>query len=194
MALLNRMDGSWDGAGDLPLAAWLDLLAPEGIVNVDCGAAHEAALKSALLFGGFVNITSVACEGATGQVRVAAAKPAWQVGAAAKLGARLGGALKPAAAVAVPAPAGKRVVLSGLGGGVMGDDAEDDIVDEDDLMGDDVVLPAAPAGGGCSTKRRACADCSCGRAEIEASGDQAAADAMPADTSACGNCSKVKKR
>ena len=40
---------------------------------------------------------------------------------------------------------------------------EDDLLDEEDL----IVPPTAPAGD-CSTKKKACKDCSCGRAEEEA--------------------------
>jgi hypothetical protein len=75
-----------------------------------------------------------------------------------------------------------------------GDD--DDMVDEDALLGDLPDAPASTSGtaGGCATKKRACKDCSCGRAELEAKGDAesmaAAATLAAAPKSACGNCSK----
>lgn len=57
--------------------------------------------------------------------------------------------------------------------------------DEEALLDDDVVL-TTPSAGDCSTKRRACKDCSCGRAEQEATEEaEAAAAAMP--SSSCGN-------
>lgn len=82
------------------------------------------------------------------------------------------------------------------------------LADEDDLLAEDVieVKPAAPAAGGCATKRRACKNCSCGRKEMEEAAEkQAAAGAaagagagsgagalLPKEmpTSGCGNCSK----
>lgn len=54
--------------------------------------------------------------------------------------------------------------------------------------------------GGCATKRRACKDCSCGRAEMEMSESAplplTAVSVGNVDdivTSACGNCSKVRR-
>lgn len=73
---------------------------------------------------------------------------------------------------------------------------EDEMVDEDALLGDlpDAPPAAADAAGGCATKKRACKDCSCGRAELEAKGDSASMAAAAAlaglPKSACGNCSK----
>ena len=100
---------------------------------------------------------------------VSASKPDWEVGAAAALP-------KP------PPAAGGRVLINAM------DLADDDLVDEDDLLANDaVVLPDPAGGGGCATKKRACKDCSCGRAEMEAANPGSVEE--PA-TSACGNCSK----
>ena len=77
---LNRMDGSWDGgAFDLPLTTWIVLLAPGGILNVDCEAEYEERLKSALQFAGFESIASAAAMPQSddrARVRVSASKPA----------------------------------------------------------------------------------------------------------------------
>ena len=71
---------------------------------------------------------------------------------------------------------------------------EDEVVDEDALLGDLPDAPAASEDAGCATKKRACKDCSCGRAELEAKGDAesmaAAAELAGLPKSACGNCSK----
>ena len=77
----------------------------------------------------------------------------------------------------------------------------DKLADEDDLLAADkleVAPPPADAAGGCATKRKACANCSCGRAEREAAEDAAHAEGKPAppppppaaSASACGNCAK----
>lgn len=73
----------------------------------------------------------------------------------------------------------------------MGDD--DDLIDEDGLLGGDggsSLLAPPPAMEATATKddcggRKACDDCTCGRAEEEAG---AAKKQQPANKSACGNC------
>jgi hypothetical protein len=74
-----------------------------------------------------------------------------------------------------------------------GDLAEMDLVDEDDLLNDGVEVDssacAPPADGG---KKRACKNCSCGLAEVEAAelkGEQAKIDPL-VRASGCGSCSK----
>ncbi|CAM9534060.1 unnamed protein product [Laminaria digitata] len=91
----------------------------------------------------------------------------------------------------------------GVGGGMFGaggGEDDDDLVDEDALLeGSAPVKRASEAdAAGCATKRRACKDCSCGRAEMEQAGEgggpplpvASVADVDDALTSACGNCSK----
>lgn len=74
-----------------------------------------------------------------------------------------------------------------------GDLAEMDLVDEDDLLNDGITVDAAacapPADGG---KKRACKNCSCGLAEVEAAelkGEQTKIDPL-VKASGCGSCSK----
>jgi hypothetical protein len=70
--------------------------------------------------------------------------------------------------------------------------------DEDALLMDDVVMTgpevAAASGTDCSTKPRACKNCSCGRAEAEAEADRAAVKLTEEEvkdfSSSCGNCFK----
>jgi hypothetical protein len=88
------------------------------------------------------------------------------------------------------------------------DDEKAPVIDENALLQNDgVVVPTVTGGdsGGCATKRKACANCSCGRKEQEQSAavvvtsDPAAGggSAVPeppmvynAASSSCGNCSK----
>jgi len=75
------------------------------------------------------------------------------------------------------------------------DEDEDDLMDEDDLLTHNLVTPPPEidveqrqkdmddCGG-----RKACDNCTCGRAQIEQ--DEASAAAGPPPTSACGNCGK----
>ena len=127
---------------------------------------------------GFIQPVSVPVTGGA-LTLISAQKPAWELGAAAKLP---GAAAKLPAAGAAPT----RVVLLAT--------AEDDLVDEDALMGELPAASAPAAGdGGCATKKRACKDCSCGRAEREAGEDGAGgavAGGEEAPASACGSCYK----
>ena len=66
----------------------------------------------------------------------------------------------------------------------MADDGEGLLDDEDLTMG---TTAAAVPDGGCETKKRACKDCSCGRAEIEAAEEAGEPLAQPVASSACGN-------
>lgn len=181
------------------LAKWLQLLKPGGVLKVtfpDASAADQG--EKALLFAGFVaiardNAPSASASGATTagadpQVAVVARKPAWSIGASARLAPAKKAQIGQAAPTA-PAKTTSKVLLS------LGDD-EDDLMDEDDLLDKDFKAPEAPEGG-CITKPRACANCSCGRAEREADADAGTGlmdgEASNGDAnaaSACGNCYK----
>ncbi len=75
------------------------------------------------------------------------------------------------------------------------------MIDPDSLL-DEGLLAAAKEkkekegenGGGCETKKRACKNCSCGRAEMEAAGEGRAPtvtdEELKASVSSCGNCYK----
>eukprot|EP01001_Neometanema_parovale_P012965 NODE_9306_length_650_cov_100.912713_g9040_i0.p2 GENE.NODE_9306_length_650_cov_100.912713_g9040_i0~~NODE_9306_length_650_cov_100.912713_g9040_i0.p2 ORF type:complete len:127 (-),score=40.80 NODE_9306_length_650_cov_100.912713_g9040_i0:215-595(-) len=73
---------------------------------------------------------------------------------------------------------------------------DDDMVDESTLLEDEdkerKVVTDAVILGDCSTRRKACKNCSCGRAELEKQAEiTGAAAAMPAMPSGgCGNCSR----
>lgn len=72
------------------------------------------------------------------------------------------------------------------------------IVDEDDLLTEEdkqqKVASKAAEGGDCSTRRRACKNCVCGRAELEqkleAEGKNPEDAAFEAPAGGCGSCSK----
>jgi len=113
---------------------------------------------------------SPALSGREGVINAAvqARKPSWASGAQQPIrrklggkanGAAVGGAVKIAAADASAA----------WGAAAMNDTA--DLIDDEDLLTEeDRVRPEAPVAADCSTSRKACKDCSCGRAEAEAAG------------------------
>ena len=74
--------------------------------------------------------------------------------------------------------------------------ASDDVAGEADLVDEDALLdgddaPAPKKAADCSTRRRACKDCSCGRAEREAEEDSAPItdEERAKFVSSCGNVS-----
>ena len=123
-------------------------------------------------------------------------KPDLQVGIAAALPPSKAAISGKSAPTSAPAPKKSTTVWA-----VNTDDlAEDDLVDEDDLLNDGLDIPIMAcepngerkADGG---KRRACKNCSCGLAELEA--DEVSSNKVSAikefksvQSSGCGNCSK----
>jgi hypothetical protein len=79
----------------------------------------------------------------------------------------------------------------------VGDD-DDDLIDEDDLLNDTTLTapsmtPRTVAEGDDCSGRKACDNCSCGRAEMEAGGEpmpELSKEELVQKTSACGNCPK----
>ena len=69
------------------------------------------------------------------------------------------------------------------------DDDDDELIDEDDLLGeDDVVVEAAPVDSSCGSKaKKACANCTCGRAEGKIT--KLTKDMLENPQSGCGSCS-----
>eukprot|EP00197_Chlamydomonas_leiostraca_P002831 CAMPEP_0202857484 /NCGR_PEP_ID=MMETSP1391-20130828/405_1 /ASSEMBLY_ACC=CAM_ASM_000867 /TAXON_ID=1034604 /ORGANISM="Chlamydomonas leiostraca, Strain SAG 11-49" /LENGTH=262 /DNA_ID=CAMNT_0049536289 /DNA_START=84 /DNA_END=872 /DNA_ORIENTATION=+ len=141
----------------------------------------EDVLKQ-LLLSGFVE-SQVVTSGTSLMVR--AKRPQWELGAKSALSLK-----RPAAAPVAAAPATAEAAWK-----ISADD-EDEIVDEDELLTEEdkqrpVAAPAADDGGDCSTSRKACKNCSCGRAEKEAAGEKVALTQEMLDNpqSSCGNCS-----
>jgi hypothetical protein len=95
---------------------------------------------------------------------------------------------KKAIAVVSAAPLKKKVASNAVTLS-LDDDDDDDMIDEDNLLSDD-LLAAPPAMGArtatddCSG-RKACDDCTCGRADAEASAQQ---QPKTAPSSSCGKC------
>jgi len=88
--------------------------------------------------------------------------PAWEVGASAPLRVRVD----------------------------LADEAEEELVDEDELLTEADRLRPEPQARGCNTARKACANCSCGRAEAEEKAMLKGEDLVDNDVpvSACGSC------
>lgn len=152
----------------------------------------EKQVSSDLVMGGFVGASSVIST-VRSRTSVAlylsftATKPAYTNGGAQKLSLRRKrDASQPSAGGGAPVPAPPRAAEAGAVKLSTMDLDEDDLVDEDDLLdmapvGATVAEPRKD-GDDCETGRGACANCSCGRAEMEAGADAAA------EPSACGNC------
>eukprot|EP00760_Papus_ankaliazontas_P035645 PhM_4_TR794/c0_g3_i1/m.12096 len=72
--------------------------------------------------------------------------------------------------------------------------AAPDVVDEDSLLTEEDRATKAPQDAGdCSTSKRACKNCTCGRAELERAGATAnveSAEFTGAPSGGCGNCSR----
>ncbi|KAK9808036.1 hypothetical protein WJX73_007288 [Symbiochloris irregularis] len=69
--------------------------------------------------------------------------------------------------------------------------ADDELMDEDELLTEeDRQRPEVPSGAACPPTKKACANCSCGRAEAEAAGVKAdlTPDMLDNPQSACGSC------
>ncbi|GLI65110.1 hypothetical protein VaNZ11_008559 [Volvox africanus] len=156
-------------------------------------AARVEALKHDLLLSGFTGAQTLdvtgpsASNSAVPTAWVFAQLPSWGLGASAKLSLK-----RPTAAAA----AAGAWTLSG--GGLEGEE-HDELVDEDELLtAEDKKAAAGPAPDDCEvgqSGRKACKNCSCGRAEAEAKeaaggggGVKLSADMLETPQSACGNC------
>jgi hypothetical protein len=147
----------------------LPLLSPGSSLTLRVPAAAAADADTALLFAGFINVRArdaaplTACE-------IDAQKPMYETGAASLLA--------PSRPAARAAHAWK---LS----------ADDDVIDEDSLLAAPDALSSAAvkiSNDDCDLiagVRKACANCSCGRAEAE---DGSKPAPVAVESSACGSC------
>lgn len=157
------------------------MLMPGGALLVqDCSSQMDPVgraefLKNELLLSGFFQQEVLP---ATVGVVVRAQKPTVQVGAKV--------ALRRPIAVPPP-PAGKVVVTNTF------EDDEELIDDEELLTEDDKIRPVVAKSDDCEVGagRKACKNCSCGRAEAEAAGEKVVLtpEMLENPVSSCGNCS-----
>lgn len=161
-------------AADLPLAQWLELLAPGGALHLmltEAMAPSFSILPVTLAQAVFVNMVTAVDAGSVGLCRVCAYKPERTL-ASASVESATG-----------PASVKLSTPMDALG-------VDSDLTDENDLLVGDVVKPneeTKDISTDCSKKKRACAGCTCGRKEREAAG---LIDTGDAPKSACGNCYK----
>lgn len=173
------------------LGALAAAVKPGGTLVVRQPAAPPAAedeLRRALLLAGLPDAAPATGWLGTGEFALRAVKPAWQTGARAAI------SIKPRAAVTAPAAAaawGLGSLNDGLG------DGDEDLVDEDTLLTEeDAARPAPPTGpsGGDDCEvgaggRKACKDCTCGRAEGGGPPAKLTPEMIENPTSGCGSCS-----
>ncbi|GIL78634.1 hypothetical protein Vretimale_6236 [Volvox reticuliferus] len=173
-------------------------------------AARVEALKHDLLLSGFTGAQALDVTGLSASDSVLPAAwvfaqlPSWGLGASAKLSLKRPTAATAAAPAPAPAPAAAAAAAVGAGawkltaGGLDGEE-EDELVDEDELLtAEDKKATAGPAPDDCEvgqSGRKACKNCSCGRAEAEAKeaagvggGVKLTAGMLENPQSACGNC------
>jgi hypothetical protein len=161
------------------------LLAPGASVTVVLQQ-EQADVSSVMLLSGFTNCQSSSSGGIT---QVTAQTPDFAAGS--KDSIRLKSAAATAAAAAASKPAASAWMLS----------ADDDLVgeelvdDEELLTEEDRQRPAVSKQDDCEVgaggARKACKDCTCGRAEAEAKGEKVTLTQEMLDNpqSSCGNCS-----
>jgi len=180
------------------------VLKPGGEFVVQEPAALEekktyAGLERSLLLAGFVNVEMVECvDGVTSSsdgpllkpVAIKVKKPTWQTGAATPLRRKVpgqNGAVKLSFNDVTDDvfPVSKSPIKLDMG------NDDDDLVDEDTLLTEeDLKAPEIPVADNCGVAKKACKNCSCGRAEIEAKQEEAGLTAAQISNpkSACGSC------
>ncbi|KAF6254561.1 cytokine-induced anti-apoptosis inhibitor 1, Fe-S biogenesis-domain-containing protein [Scenedesmus sp. NREL 46B-D3] len=170
------------------LGAVAKLLKPGAKALLQLHGGSEADASSALLLSGFAD-----CQASTsgGVTTVSAHLPDFAVGSKDSIKLKP----KPAAqAAAADASSSKKAWL--LAGDDFDDDDGGELLDDDELLTEeDRQRPAAAKQDDCELgpggARKACKNCSCGRAEAEAAGVKVALtqDMLDNPQSACGNCS-----
>eukprot|EP00042_Codosiga_hollandica_P031940 m.197553 g.197553 ORF g.197553 m.197553 type:complete len:281 (-) comp53765_c0_seq1:29-871(-) len=176
-AVLGHLDAQYASTnGAAVLAELTRVLQPNGRVHIVYPAAESAtiaSLQTNLKLAGFLNISTTALDGFT---QIIAHKPDYELGASVPL--KFG---KPKAQ-ATPSEATKQVwKISATDfddDDAFGSGAGEDLLDE----AEKTLKPAVPVA--CAPTKKACKNCSCGRAELEAQKPLTG----PVAASACGNC------
>jgi anamorsin len=152
-------------------------LRPGGnVVVIPSSASPHTSVHTGLLLAGFVDVSDTAGYPAGGDKAVKGRRPQWDVGAA--------------ASVSLPSRAAVKPAISSWKLGA-NDVADEELVDQDMLL-DDTPVPLAAKGAnddcgpGAGGRKRACKNCTCGRAEEEAEAQEVSAPS----SSSCGNCYK----
>mmetsp|Transcript_31952 Transcript_31952/g.80019 ORF Transcript_31952/g.80019 Transcript_31952/m.80019 type:complete len:260 (-) Transcript_31952:220-999(-) len=152
------------------LAALAAAVAPGGQLRVQEPKQSEDALRKALMFSGFQEAETAGAL-SDGAVAVAAKKPSWEAGVKQPLKKR------PEAAP------GKKVWTL-----AEDDEDEEEMIDDEHLLTeDDLKRPEAPANDDCEVGKggkKACKNCTCGRAE----GAMPTQEQLDNPQSACGSC------
>jgi len=207
---------------DSALEACFLALAPEGELVVKLCSSEEGgkeeggreggAMKMQLLLAGFVNVEALPAS-ASSSASLIAHKPKWEVGAAASVSLPTSSSLPPSSSSSSSTrpTATTTWKLTDVEGVEDEDGREGGLIDPDSLLeNDDGLLAAAVArkaekekengGAGCETKKRACKNCSCGRAEMEEGGQGGkeggvvlpvmTEEELKESVSSCGNCYK----
>jgi hypothetical protein len=191
------------------MGALARLLRPGAPVVVHLSPSHDVdEARRALVLGGFADVEAGGQGSGRSPYVLSAALPAHAVGAASALLPR-----RPKAQKDAPAPIIASAPVVRLADLDADDDGDDAVLDEAELLTEEdrrvqaaqreaaaaSGAAAAAAGGGCAPTRKACANCSCGRAEAEAAaaarGEEApraklTADMLekPGEAGGCGSC------
>lgn len=193
-------------------------LAPEGelvvkLCSSEGGAKEEGgrdggAMMMQLLLAGFVDVEALPAS-ASSSASLIARKPKWEVGATASVSLPTYSSLPaPTSSSTSARPIASTWRVTDVEGEEDEDGGEGELIDPDSLLeNDDGLLAAAVAkkaakakengGAGCETKKRACKNCSCGRAEMEENGKEGGVvlpvmteEELKESVSSCGNCYK----
>eukprot|EP00624_Nannochloropsis_granulata_P004917 evm.model.NODE_34838_length_2205_cov_18.106575.1 len=173
------------------------------------GGREGGAMKMQLLLAGFVDVEALPAS-ASSSASLIAHKPKWEVGATASVSLPTTSSLP--APTSSSSSSSRPVASTWRVTDVEGEEDEDGgeggLIDPDSLLeNDEGLLAAAVAkkaekakengGAGCETKKRACKNCSCGRAEMEESGKEGGVvlpvmteEELKESVSSCGNCYK----